>query len=115
MAFARRALRSQRSPASSASNCTATNRIFDGSCISVFRRYGRPRAAAGLSTTTASPNSSPILVPPNETTSTPTSVVIARSGTSRAAAALVSRAPSTWTSSPSSWARSQIAASSSGV
>lgn len=36
----------------------------------IFRRYLSPCEAFGLRTTTASPNSRPLLVPPNESTST---------------------------------------------
>ena len=61
---------------------------------------------------TASPSSRPALVPPNDTASTPTSVVIARSGSSKAAAALASRAPSTCSRIPAACACSASAASS---
>ena len=52
-------------------------------------------------------------MPPKDTTSTPTSVVNARSGTPSVAAALAIRAPSRWTTMPRSCACSVIAAISS--
>ncbi|KRB75171.1 hypothetical protein ASE03_14145 [Kitasatospora sp. Root187] len=109
------ALRSQRSPLSRASNCTDTKRIFEASCIDILRRNLRFLTFSGLRTTTASPSSRPFFVPPNESTSTPASVVKARSGSPRAAAALAIREPSRCTSMPCSWAWSQIALISSAV
>ena len=53
------------------------------------------------------------MVPPRETTSAPMSVVISRSSQSSEAAALASREPSTWSSSPCARACSPRAASSS--
>ena len=46
IALAWRALRSHRSPASSASNWAETKRIFDASCIADLRRYSTPAHAA---------------------------------------------------------------------
>ena len=73
-----------------------------------------PRSSPSPSSTIASPSISPAFVPPKETTSAPTSVVIARSGTSSAAAALASRAPSTCSRIPCACAWSASARSSLG-
>ena len=77
-------------------SCAETKRIFEASCIDIFRTYAMPMPAAivGSRTTTASPSINPFLVPPNDTMSTPASVVSARSGTPSVAAAFASRAPS---------------------
>ncbi len=64
-----------------------------------------PSSRPGRRRTTASPMSSPFFVPPNETASTPASVVIDRSETPRPAAAFARRAPSTCSSRPRSWAK----------
>jgi hypothetical protein len=72
-------------------------------------------ASSGRRKTTASPRTMPFLVPPNETASTPTSVVKARSGRSSPAAAFASRAPSTWSRRPRSCAASASARSSSAL
>ncbi|CNL26501.1 Uncharacterised protein [Mycobacterium tuberculosis] len=63
----------------------------------------------------ASPSIAPFFVPPKVSTSTPTSVVNARSGRSRAAAAFDSRAPSTCSFMPRSCTWSAIARISSAV
>ena len=107
------ALRSQRSSVSSARSCADTNRILLASCIDDLRRKSTPGAASGLRTTIASLSIAPFLVPPNETTSTPTSVVNSRKETPRDAAAFEMRAPSRCTGTPSWWAWSVIAAISS--
>ena len=58
----------------------------------------------GLREITASAAIAPFFVPPKLTTSTPTSVVNARKGRFRLAAALEMRAPSRWTYIPRLWA-----------
>ena len=63
--------------------------------------------------TTASPTPMPFFVPPRQSTSTPTSRVIRRGGTSSAATALANRAPSMWSRRPSLRQVSPMAASSS--
>ncbi len=74
-------------------------RIFDASCIDCLRRYSSDGASSGLSTTIASAASSPIFVPPNETTSAP-STHLAAASTPSDAAAFASREPSMWNSIP---------------
>src|SRR4029453_5594932 len=96
------ALRSQRSVPSSTSNWAATKRIFEASWPSCLRTNSKPSPSPGFRNTPASPKSRPFLVPPNESRSTPASVVIARSGSSSEAAALASREPSTGASMSSS-------------
>ncbi len=90
-----------------------TNRIFDESCMLSLRRKVSPADASGSSTTIASPSIAPFFVPPKLSTSTPTSRVNARSGRSRDAAALETRAPSMCSCMPSAWTWSAIARSSS--
>ncbi|CPU60826.1 Uncharacterised protein [Mycobacteroides abscessus] len=80
-----------------------------------MRTNSTPSTADGSSTTTASPSASPFLVPPNDSTSTPASVVRARSGTPSAAAAFARRDPSRCTRMPRACAASATARISSAV
>ena len=77
MAFAWLAFSRQRSPWSSASNWAERKRIFEASWPSCLRTNSNPSASSGRRKTTESPNARPFLVAPNETTSTPQSVVSA--------------------------------------
>ena len=77
------ALLFQRSSLSSALNWAAMKRIFEASCIPCMRLNSKSFARTCLKKTTASPATSPFLVPPNESASTPDPLVIAVSGTSR--------------------------------
>ena len=82
MALECEALRSHRSPSSSAMSWAETNRIFDDSCMLSLRRYVSPADASGSSTTIASPSIAPFFVPPKLSTSTPD---VAREGAQRQA------------------------------
>ena len=90
-------------------------RIFEASWSICLRVKLKSAASPGRQKTTASPTAKPFFVPPKETASTPASVVSSASDASSAAAAFASRAPSTCTSMPSSWAVSAIARVSSSV
>ena len=62
--------------------------------MDVFLKYAIGFTKSGLRITIASDNMAPFFVAPNERASIPASVVNARKGTPRAAAALEIRAPS---------------------
>ena len=84
--------------------------IFEYNCVDCLRMYNDLLARSVLKKITASPNITPVFVPPNVNTSTPASMVNDRKASRvapSAAVALQIRAPSMCTSMFISWAASQ--------